>query len=180
MIRRLKRLLKGTDGRTKLIFLLGAAGVLLILVSDLFPDKKEPADPPQNISAAIADADTDEYRRKLEDELCGILSRLEGVSNVKVMISVSGTGEYIYAEQNDIEQRTDSVSDSLKRRGEIIIADRSGEKQPVLKKIKSPEIGGAAIVCSGASDPIVKERVINTVSAALGLSTGRISVEEYG
>ena len=180
MIRRLKRLMKGSDGRTRLIFLLGAAGVLLILLSELIPDKKQTALEAQTQPAAFSETETEQYRKQLEDDLCEILSQLEGVSNVRVMVSVSGSGEYIYAEQNDIEQRTDSLSESLKRQGEIIIADRSGEKQPVLKKIKSPEIGGAAIVCTGASDPRVKERVVNTASAALGLSTGRISVEEYG
>ncbi len=154
--------------------------MLLILLSDMLPDKKKTEPEETSQPSPVSRSDAEEYRKQLEEELCDILSQLDGVSNVRVMVSVGGTGEYVYAEQNDIEQRTDSLSESLKRQGEIIIADKSGEKQPVLKKIISPEICGAAIVCTGASDPRVKERVINTASAALGLSTGRISVEEYG
>ncbi|MBR1724744.1 MAG: hypothetical protein IJ723_06990, partial [Ruminococcus sp.] len=91
MFRELKSIFGGKDGRTKLIFLLGAAGVLLILLSELLPQKKAKTDTPGEQISAEADSDTAEYQKALEQQLCDILSQLEGVSNVRVMISISGT-----------------------------------------------------------------------------------------
>ncbi len=169
-----KKLLNSRDKRLKLIFVLGAAGILLILLSDFLPDKK--AEP--TVSQTSAELDENErYRQDIEQQLTEVISHISGVGRAEVMISLSATKEYVYAEKSDLDKRTEGSGESYRSQGEIVLADGGGDKQPVLRKIASPQIGGAAVVCEGASDPQVRERVTNVVSAVLGLPANRISVQ---
>jgi stage III sporulation protein AG len=118
-----------------------------------------------------------EYKENIESQLEDIISQISGVGNVKVLITVSGTKELIYAEQSEVSRRTDSGSEDLSQKSEIILADENNENQPVVKKIITPEICGAIVVCEGASDAKTKERVVNALMAALGIGSSKISVE---
>ena len=89
------------------------------------------------------------------------------------MITLGGTREYVYAEKSDIDSSTRTGEESHRSRGEPVM---NGDA-PVLRKILSPQVSGAAVICEGASDPSVKERIFGTVSAVLGIPASRISVE---
>ena len=93
------------------------------------------------------------------------------------MITVSGTKEYVYAEQYDVSRKSQSGGEDTQQSGQVILAGASGKTQPVLKKIMTPQISGAVVVCEGANDDRTRERVVNAVSAALGLPSTKISVE---
>ena len=45
-------------------------------------------------------------------------------------------------------------------------------------KIKSvyPEIKGVAVVCEGASDPVVREQIVSVITALFDISSKNISV----
>ena len=101
------------------------------------------------------------------------------MGSAKVMVTVEGTREYVFAQQTDTNRQTETDGEAFAQKGEIILSDEKDGKKPVVKQIISPKISGAAVVCEGADDPKTKERVINTVSAVLGLSGSRISVEPY-
>jgi stage III sporulation protein AG len=162
--------------RTKFIFVIGVIGMLLILLSELIPEKTEQSAAADS-EAVLSLDECEEYKTGVENQLADIISQIRGVGDVKVMITVSGTKEYVYAEQSDINQQTESGSETVKQKNEIILADGNDEKQPVVKKIIAPQICGAVIVCGGADNPQTKERVLNAASAALGLPSSKISVE---
>lgn len=170
------RVIAKKDKRTKLIFLLGIAGILLILLSELLPvggrDKNKSSETEQ-----ITLDETQRYKEDIERQLTEVISQIKGAGNVKVMITLTGTKEYVYAEKSDLDKKTEGTGESVRTQGEIVLAEGGGEKQPVLKKITAPQIGGAAVICDGASDPQTKERIVNVLSAVLGLPYSRISVE---
>lgn len=176
MTEKIRAICRSPNKRTKLIFVAGIIGILLILCSELIPQSSSDAGSEEE-NDQISFDETAAYKKNIEDQLADIISQIQGVGDVKVMITISGTKEYVYAEQSDVNQQTESGSGSLQQKNEIILADTKDEKKPVVRKIISPQIGGAVIVCEGASDPQTKERVINAVTAALGLTSGKISVE---
>ncbi len=179
MIESIKKLLLGKekkDKRITVLFVIGIVGMLLILLSDFLPENKADSD----TADAVADVDldeTEEYRRSIENELSEIISSIQGVTDVEVMITISSTKEYVYAEQTNVNQQTQSGSETLAQSGEIVLEDVDGDKQPVIKKIITPQISGAVVVCAGVENVQTKERVLNAVSAALGIPSNRISVE---
>lgn len=170
------RVITKNGKKTKLIFVIGIAGILLILLSELLPSgRSDKADSTIDVQASLDE--TEKYRQDIERQLTELISDIKGVGDVRVMITITGTKEYVYAEKSDLDRKTEGSGESVRSQGEIVLADGGGEKQPVLRKITAPQIGGAAVVCDGAADPQTKERIVNVISAVLGLPFNRISVE---
>lgn len=171
---RLQRAIAGLDKR-KIIVFLGIAGMLLILISELIPDKPE-------VSGGTAQQndtpDTEQYKQQLEDELGDILSKIDGIGETSIMITLDGTTEYVYAEE--LDKTTDS-NDGKKResyRSNIVITESGGDKKALVKKIIRPQVTGVLVACAGGDDVNVKEQVIGAVSAVLGIPAGRVYVDK--
>ena len=59
---------------------------------------------------------------------------------------------------------------------EYIVIDSDNNESGLLLKVMEPEIRGVAIVCEGADSAKVRQEIVSTVSAVLGISTNRISI----
>lgn len=139
--------------------IVGIVGMLLIIFSGGSGD-----DTPEKSSDTEAFSQNGAYEEELEKRLAEILSSIQGVGDVKVMITLSSTEEYVYAEE------TDTSADRQQR--EYVIADKGG----IITKVNSPAVTGAVIVCEGGGDTRVCEKVYEAVSVALGLPSNRICV----
>ena len=60
-----------------------------------------------------------------------------------------------------------------------MIVDDDGQK-PLLEKEIEPKIRGVIVVCEGADDVYVRQAVIDSLRAALGISSANISVVKGG
>lgn len=150
----------------KIIVPAGIAGMLLIMISSLIPDRQETAEPESSsYSEAI-------YLSETEKRLGDFLESIEGVGNVKLMITLKGGELYTYIH----EDRKSISGDRTETDKSYVMSGR--EKAPVLESISNPEIMGAVIACEGASDPSVKSDIYNTVSRILGIPTSDIYVTE--
>jgi stage III sporulation protein AG len=169
--------LAASGNRTRFIFVIGIAGIVLIALSGINTSGKSSE---KQGSAAMQSVDTDDaerFKEMIKGELEDILKKIDGVGECSVMLSVEGTNEYVFAENTDRAQDTDSNGSSDKFSNEIVIIDGEGGRQALVKKVIRPKISGVVVVCRGGGDITVKERVIKAVSAALGLPYGRICVE---
>lgn len=123
--------------------------------------------------------------QNLETKLEEILSKIEGVGQVKVLLNYSETNEIVpmYNEntkQSSTEEqdktggtRNISQTDSEK---EIIYKEENGEKIPITQKVIMPKMEGAIVTASGANDAIVKTNIIQAVEAVTGLASHKIQV----
>lgn len=123
----------------------------------------------------------------LEEQLELILSKIQGVGDVKVFINYSESSEVVAmynentkvsnTEENDTAggirkiQQTDSQKD-------IIYQEENGEKTPITQKVIQPKVEGAIITAKGAGDNQVKANIIQAVEAVTGLATHKIQVFE--
>lgn len=184
MSRELKAVWNDPKKRLRIIFIIGIIGIMLIFISDLIiPNDKKSNEVKTDESSYMFNEEenveeSETYRADLEKRLTEMISNIEGAGAVKVMLLVGSTKEYVFAEQGEVSRQTDSSGENLRTSAEVILADGSGEKRPVLKKITAPKITGAAVICQGADDPRTKERIVNTLSALLGLPSYSISVEQ--
>ncbi len=126
---------------------------------------------------------TDDLSEKLEL----ILSKIQGVGEVKVFVNYSESSEVVAmynentktsnTEENDTSggvrkiQETDSQKD-------IIYQEENGEKTPITQKIIQPKVEGAIITAKGASNAEVKAKIVQAVEAVTGLATHKIQVFE--
>jgi stage III sporulation protein AG len=149
--------------------------MLLILISEILPENGED-DELSSSNAEYVFSDVDAYKQSVENQLCEIVSQIKGAGTVKVMVTVSQTEEYVYAVQTDESAKTEADGSTEQSKSEIVLADSGSESKPIMKKIISPQIGGAVVVCDGAANPQTKEYILNAVTAVLGISSGKVSV----
>lgn len=123
----------------------------------------------------------------LEEKLEDILSKIQGVGNVKVCINYSESSEVVpmYNENSKVSNTEESDTSGGTRKIEetdsqkdIIYKEENGEKTPITQKIVQPKIEGAIITAKGANDMTTKTNIIQAVEAATGLATHKIQVFE--
>lgn len=140
----------------------------------------------QNINNIAIEASSS-TSKELEKNLETILSRIQGVGEVKVFINYSESSEIIpmYNEtsKNSNTEETDTQGGVRKiqeqdSQKEIIYKEENGEKMPITKKVVEPKVQGAIITAKGASDVNIKTSIIQAVEAVTGLATHKIQVFE--
>ena len=152
-------------------------------------EEKEPASDPNKKLATTTNesietsTDTYDMDRKLED----ILSKIDGVGDVKVMITYSQTSQTVPlynedtttkdTEETDQSGGTRKVTESDSKK-DVVFKESNGEKEPITQSIVSPKIEGAIIAAKGASNADVKAKIVQAVEAVTGLATHKIHVFE--
>ncbi len=145
----------------------GILAIVLILLSDSSGGSGKKQDTAE-VSVDFAYADL--YTRELNEKLGGILESIEGVGKAQVMVSVSSTEEYVYAEE--IKKGTSQAQKTH------VIIDNGSQKEALVEKVNNPRISGVVIVCEGGDDPRVCERIYKAVSTALDIPTSKIYTAE--
>jgi stage III sporulation protein AG len=163
--------------RIRLIVILGMCGMLLIMLSEILPSDKTEEVQSDETAQSTSD-ETEIYKAQTEKELTELLSQINGVGECTVMVTVEGTTEYVYAENLTKYIDENETSSSEKYENEIVMVEKEGEKQALVKKIIKPQINGVAVVCEGGGDIKINERIIRTVATALGISSSKIIVEQ--
>lgn len=155
------------------VMILGIGGLLLIMLSSVFPEKTQDQ---TNETAAVlhqnAQTDSDAYCRETEEKLEKFLSSVEGAGDVKVYLTVGTDERYVYAKEGKQSFSENKTEEEEK----YVIIGGGNEKNALIETIETPEITGAVVACTGCDSPIVTERIYKAVSAALGIPTGKIYV----
>ncbi len=123
----------------------------------------------------------------LETKLEEILSRIQGVGEVKVLLNYSESSEVVAmynetsktsnTEETDTSGGTRKIQETDTQK-DIIYQEDNGEKTPITQKIVKPKIEGAIITAKGANQVDVKTNIIQAVEAVTGLATHKIQVFE--
>ena len=126
---------------------------------------------------------TDNLTEKLET----ILSKMQGVGEVKVFVNYSETSEVVAmynettktsnTEENDTSGGTREIQETDSQR-DIIYQEENGEKTPITQKVIQPKVEGAIITAKGANSTEIKANIIQAVEAVTGLATHKIQVFE--
>ena len=143
----------------KLLLLAGGAAVgILFLLFGGFSKQTQTAsadDTAERIETLEA------YRADLERKLELLCEAVDGVSDVRVLVTFSGGYAAHYA--------TDSGGRT------VTVGSGSGETA-LLSYLSPPAVAGVGIVCRGGSDPTVQQTLIELVSSALGVSRNRVYI----
>lgn len=130
-----------SDKSVKIILIAGAVIILFIALGGLFGgDATETKD-------GYSRAELSEYEKTLENRLTDILSEIEGIGQVRVMVTLDTAEETEY-----------------------------GKNEDMLISLRTPQVRGVIVVCNGGGNATIREKVVNAVSGVFGISTTRISV----
>ena len=174
----------GGDRIITLVVIAGVLGIALIYCSTVFRPQQ------QTVTAESSDEQSDElqsYRNSLCEELGNMLASMDGVGRTKVMITLSGTERNIYATDTDYNDRETSRKDgntenadkqNNEKRSCIVIRQKDGSEKALTVGRMMPQIMGVLVVCEGADNEGVAERVTKAVCAALNIGQTHVCVSK--
>lgn len=169
-----KSLFSGENGKKLLIF--GAAAVMILLLLSTVTGGSKTA---VRDKTEIAE-DASKLEQSLEQRLEKLLGRIDGVGSVSVMVTLDRSSQQLYEKdeksQTDHKTTSDGGTENTAHETETVLAGSS--KEPLLTGVVQPKVRGAAVVCSGASDPVIREKVANTVAKALNIGISKVYVTD--
>lgn len=101
----------------------------------------------------------------MEDRLSFILSQIQGVGEVRVLLTEFCGPESVF--------QTDGSND---RSETVIISDGNRTESGLVKQVLSPVYQGAIVVCQGGGSASVRLSVIEAVANVTGIPANRITV----
>lgn len=140
-----------------------AIGLLLLALPGKTASEEKP------VTETVVSSETVDMAKELQS----ILSKIQGVGNVEVLLTVKAGETTLYQSDEDVSTSEDS---STIRRETVIITGSDRQQQALVTQILPPEYQGAVIVCQGADDVSVCLAVVEAVSKATGLGTDKITV----
>lgn len=119
----------------------------------------------------------------VEEKLESLLSMIEGVGDVKVMLTLYSSPEWVYADEKKLSTDTGSAGTGGRTDSEnhyVVIEDSGGNERLVPVRQKYAQYKGALVVCRGAENATVRLAVVNAVKSVTGLTADCITVEKMG
>lgn len=155
------------------------AGIGALVLSEAVTPSEQTSAP--ETTTSYSSEDISGYAYELEERLTSIISRIDGVGETKVMVTLESSSEDIYLHNFDYGENVEpSGKSNIEQRDEyVIVEDKNGEKGIVVR-VAQPKVRGVAVVCKGGGSQVVKSRITETVTALLDISAARVSVSEMG
>lgn len=114
-----------------------------------------------------------DIQSEIEKRLEEMIKNVHGAGNVRVMVSLSSSGEYIYAENSKKENNGDK---QLQDNEIVIYESDNGSDEGLIVSVKSPEISGVAVVCDGGNSSVVRSEITELVTSLFGIGADRVYV----
>ena len=179
-------LFTGKKGSPILIGML--IGLLLLVIT--WPDgKSRKAEPDTQAAESVSDTgeeSADARARELERRLERVLTQVQGVGDVKVMITLRSAGEAVVEKDkrtsdSESTQNTDSTGKSSAKSGEeeentVYEKKENGEETPYIKEIREPEVAGVVVAAAGGGNAQVAADITDAVMALFGIEAHKIKV----
>lgn len=118
----------------------------------------------------------EDIQREMEE----ILAAMDGVGQVKVMLTVDSDGERQLAQDTQLSYSGDTAApEDYSRKSETVRLDGSSGDETVVVRRTYPTYRGALVVCQGGGSAEVRLAVTEAVSALTGLPTDRVTVAKW-
>lgn len=164
-------------------------GILLMVV--FIPiDKPKKAKTSIDTNASVQDSQAssanDQYEKELEERLRLTLSKVSGVGQVEVMITLRASKEVII--EKDTPGKSTSTTETDGDGGSRTVLERetnettvyqqdsNGYKAPYVVKQMEPEIEGILVIAQGGDNPVVAKNITEAVMALFNVEAHKIKV----
>lgn len=107
--------------------------------------------------------------RAMETRLAESLSKIDGVGQAEVVLTLAAGSERILASDQEMTEESH-------QRTTVVLHNGSSQETTVTTQIIYPTFQGALIICDGGRDPTVALNVLKAVEALTGLRADEISV----
>ncbi|MCR4925703.1 MAG: hypothetical protein K5917_05380 [Clostridiales bacterium] len=167
------------DKKVLLAVIAGGVLIFALAISEFAvkDNKNQKAREGSNETAQSSNINLDNYSSQLENRLAELISSINGVGKVKVMITLESSEKSVYATSENIKKDKESEDYDSQY---ILIKSGSSKEEALLINILQPKVRGVAVVCQGADNVYVKQRILDTLSAVLDVNSTHISITPMG
>ena len=146
------------QGRLPLLVLVGALGLLLLVIGATGSGKEKVGD---GDALNARTAELGDYQATLEKKIEVLCESVAGVSDCTVVVTLS---------------RGYAVAYSKDGGGDPATVGGGSSEEALFDSLAPPTVAGVGIVCRGGRDARVQSLLIELVSTALGISSARVFV----
>lgn len=158
----------GKDMMLHAIVILGIIGMGCILLSSFMTSDTNDSSVEQKENLSES---PQEYRMRIQEELCAMLTKIAGVGKVDVLVTLQGSEEYHYAQEGD-----SLITDEQVKNKHTYVTIGGSAEEPLVESVTHPPIIGVVVACEGGDRSTVQESVYHAVSVACGITTAEIYV----
>ena len=144
------------------LLILLSLGVIFLLFSEYHSNK--------DTNVKGDDFDEEGYVLQLEERLKHIIEKIDGVSEVNVMITLESGKRYTFLQDEENPNGTDISTFLMKEKNEV--------SSPILVETSAPKIKGVSVVCHGAKNALIREKILRLVAGTLDLTQNKIFVTQ--
>lgn len=155
----------GGDRTVRFLVLLGVAGMLLIALTEWWPRRSA-------VDTSAVTVTATQVEQALESRITDLLDTVAGVGRCRVMVTLENGEQTVYAADT-----TRSTTDGGESASEsyLTVDTADGPVGLPITRIQ-PTVRGVVVVCAGAEDPAVSERVRAVITTAFHISERRVCV----
>lgn len=167
-----------------LVYLLLAALLAVIVIPA--PGKKEQEKEKNTSQTVQTESGQTGQAASLEEQLTAALSQVEGVGEVKTMITLESTGTKVvekdHPESSTASQQTqnggETQSSTSEDKDETTVYEKNsdGAQTPYVISETLPQIRGVLIVAEGGDDPVIIRQIQEAVMALFHIDVNKIKV----
>ncbi|MBQ8845375.1 MAG: hypothetical protein IJ008_05140 [Clostridia bacterium] len=113
-----------------------------------------------------------EYVDYLENKLCNVLSKISGVDDVDVIITLESGFGYEYVTEEETKTSTNgSTSTTITTTTVVMVSN-----EPLVNQEIYPKIKGVVVVAKGAEDAGLKLKILSAIQTVLNVSNSNITI----
>lgn len=146
---------------------------------DLLPAPAAPGD-------AALDPALSSLERQLSQRLEEVLGHMDGIGQVRVMVTLAASSQRVFAQEIDESQRavteTDahggrrSTEEASSRRQPAVMAGARAGADLLVSQIQAAPVRGVLVVAEGARDPSIRLQLVRVVQSVMDVPAHKIQV----
>lgn len=172
------------------LLILLLVGILLVVIA-IPTKKKEEKDQGKESSSVVTNQNGDTETGEdtldiLEEKLKRALSKVEGVGEVEVMITMKSKGEKIIGKdtpsitksqmETDSQGGTRSSNEVNTSESTIYAQDENGKQVPYITEELEPKVEGVIVIAKGGDDPVVIKNISEAIMALFKVEAHKIKI----
>lgn len=177
MNEKIETLLKG-DKKIKFFVLAGLLGIFFIFLSS----GKTQTEQKKTVETTPSVFSAEELSEQTEKKLSAFISKISGAGRCSVMVTYENGIEYVYANESKSTSDVMDEGEGGKKQEKIaeeskpVVIDAGKGKEALRIKEIQPKVRGVIVVCDGADNIEVRQKVIDAVTTALDISSAKVYV----
>lgn len=145
-------------------------GLLLAVIAVPVEERKE-TEAIRQENGQSEDISTEErsYEQEMERKLEELLGQVQGVGQVRVMLTFQGTGE------KKVEK--DASASEEEHREETVYEERgSSERTPYVTSESNPKVEGVLVIAQGGGNSRIRQEILEAAQALFGVDAHKIKI----